>query len=301
MKFIKRAVKATARAFSHWLNEDGQTPTHEVPFDNNYEWLGANFLKLRKDPLCKKKPVYIWGVLQGAALGKVLGYERISVIEFGVAGGRGLLAMERVAELAEELVNIGIDVYGFDAKNGLPRPEDYRDLPNSFFDGQFSMDREKLEKCLRRAQLKLGLVEETIPNFLASNPAPVGFVSIDLDLYSSTKNALEIFEGGDRLFLPRVLCYLDDIFGYTYSDYNGERLAITEFNECHATMKFSPLYGLRYFVPPQVKESPWTEQLYFLHIHNHPLYNRPDSLRKAMHIDIDGKMDRIHVSSTAGR
>lgn len=41
------------------------------------------------------------------ALGKVLEYERISVIEFGVAGGRGLLAMERAAELIETMVRYG--------------------------------------------------------------------------------------------------------------------------------------------------------------------------------------------------
>ena len=32
-----------------------------------------------------QKPDYIWGVLQGAVLGKILDIEKISVIEFGVA------------------------------------------------------------------------------------------------------------------------------------------------------------------------------------------------------------------------
>jgi hypothetical protein len=59
-------------------------------------------------------------VLLGAALGKVLGVERISMIEFGVAGGRGLLAMEKTAELIEEMVGNGIDVYGFDAERLFP-------------------------------------------------------------------------------------------------------------------------------------------------------------------------------------
>jgi hypothetical protein len=27
------------------------------------------------------------------------------------------------------------------------------------------------------------------------------------------------------------VCYFDDIIGYTFSDFNGERLAIHEFNE----------------------------------------------------------------------
>ena len=286
---IKRAVKACAKALVHWINEDQQSLSSAVPFDNSYTWLGENFLHLRKDPVCAKNPGYIWGVLQGAALGKILGIERISVIEFGVAGGRGLLAMERTAELVEAKTGIGIDVYGFDTEYGLPKPEDYRDLPNIFFGGQFPMDRSALEKRLRRAQLKLGLVEETVPNFIESNPAPIAFVSIDVDLYSSTMQALKVFEENERLLLPRVLCYFDDILGFTFSDFNGERLAISEFNARYSMRKFSPVYGLKYYVPKQCRGSSWPEKFFFLHVFDHVLYNHPDSQSKPMRIDIDGK------------
>lgn len=300
MNLVRKAVKTCASAVRRWLDEDEQIPSHEIPFDNSYKWLGANFLKLAKDPICAKRRAYIWGVLQGAALGKVLGFERISVIEFGVAGGRGLLAMERAAELTEETLGIGIDVYGFDAERGLPKPQDYRDLPNIFLEGQYTMDRNQLEKRLRRAQLKLGLVEETVPRFLLSNPAPVAFVSVDLDLYSSTINALKLFDENESLLLPRVLCYYDDILGYTYSDYNGERLAMSEFNAAHSMRKFSPLYGLKYFLPSQYKGTDWSEQFYFLHVFDHLLYNRPDSLRKEMRIDFDGRKAQTDLISTAG-
>lgn len=286
---MKKSIKTSVMALRRWLAENEQINSSEIAFDNRYEWLGASFHKVAKDPICVRKRAYIWGVLQGAALGKVLGYEKISVIEFGVAGGRGLLAMERAAELVEEMVGIGIDVYGFDAETGLPELQDYRDLPNLFLDGQFPMDRQELEKRLRRARLKLGLVEETVPAFLGSRPAPIAFVSFDLDLYTSTKHALKIFEAEDRLLLPRVPCYFDDIFGFTYSDYNGERLAIGEFNDISAMRKISPLYGLKYFVPSDAKGSAWTEQFYLLHMFDHPLYSRPDVLRKEMCINIDGK------------
>lgn len=93
----------------------------DVPFDNRDEWKQATYLKLNQDPLCAKRPQYIWGVLQGAALGKVLGIERISVIEFGVVGGAGLIAMERAAELAEGMVGIEIDIYGFDTGVGMQK------------------------------------------------------------------------------------------------------------------------------------------------------------------------------------
>jgi len=43
---------------------------------------------------------------------------RVSVLEFGVAGGQGLLTLERIAVRVEEMINIGIDVYAFDTGDG---------------------------------------------------------------------------------------------------------------------------------------------------------------------------------------
>jgi len=286
---VRKAVKAWARALKRWVDEGEQSLPREIPFDNRYDWLGESYQKLAKDPLCARRGHFIWGVLQGAALGKVLGLERISMIEFGVAGGAGLLAMERIAERVEEMAGIGIDVYGFDAETGLPKPQDYRDCPNIFLDGQYPMDKKELEKRLRRARLKLGLVKETVPVFLESTPAPVAFVSFDLDFYSSTSDALKLFEVEARLLLPRVLCYFDDITGFTYSDFNGERLAISEFNVTLSMRKLSRLYGLRYYVPSLFSNTVDTEKFYFLHIFDHPLYNHPDSLHKKMRINIEGK------------
>lgn len=82
----------------------------QVPFDNTYPWLNYCFSQVIKDPLCAAKPPYVWGVAQGAALARVLGESRISVIEFGVAGGRGLIA--RIAEAVSKLTEISMDVFG---------------------------------------------------------------------------------------------------------------------------------------------------------------------------------------------
>ena len=274
-----------------WLSEANEEPQAEIPFDNRYPWLGASFEKLMRDPLSAKKPAYIWGVLQGVALGKVLGMERVSVLEFGVAGGAGLLALERIAARVEEMIEIKIDVYGFDTGTGLPKPEDYRDCPNIWIgQGQFPMDQKELEKRLQKASLKLGAIAETVPEFLNSSPAPVAFVSVDVDLYSSTRDALKLFEADYDRLLPRVLCYFDDITGLTYSDFNGERLAISEFNTSHAMRKISPLYGLKFYVPPKYRDSLWVESMSFMHIHDHPLYNRPDEVLKPMVMDIDAKV-----------
>ena len=135
----------------------------EVPFDNTYPWLGYTLQELDKDSLCARKPMYIWGVIQGAALAKVLEIPKISVIEFGVAGGAGLLSLEHIAELIEKKIGIDIDVFGFDTGMGLPKPEDYRDQPNMWFEGQLPMKQQVLESKLKKASLFLGAVKDTVP------------------------------------------------------------------------------------------------------------------------------------------
>jgi hypothetical protein len=105
---MRRHMKAVLRLVKHWFDGGGQPreapaiPT--LPFDNTYAWLHAGFRRLMQDPVCATKPPYIWGVLQGAALAEVLGLPRVSMIEFGVGGGAGLLSMERAAELCEEMI-----------------------------------------------------------------------------------------------------------------------------------------------------------------------------------------------------
>ena len=61
-------------------------------------------------------------MLHGAALAKKLGHRRVSVLEFGVAGGRGLIDLEYHAREVSRELEIEIDVYGFDTGSGLPAP-----------------------------------------------------------------------------------------------------------------------------------------------------------------------------------
>jgi hypothetical protein len=224
--------------------------------------------------------------LHAAHLAKALGTPRISAIEFGVAGGNGLLALEAAAQAIEPRLDVGIDVYGFDSGSGLPDVQDPRDLPNLFSQGDYRMDPAALTARLTRAQLILGWVNETVPTFLASAPAPVGFISFDLDLYGSTRDALQLLAGPNGGLLPRVHCYFDDIIGFTYGDCNGERLAIGEFNRDHESRKISRIYGLRYFVPEHCRDAPWTEQIYLAHVLDHPDYGSPDGLNTARQFDL---------------
>jgi hypothetical protein len=292
---LKRTFKSALKCMQHWLEETDYAPEANppMPFDNSYVWIRASFQRLMRDPHFARRPVtrkpgYLWGVLQGVGLAKVLGIDRVSVIEFGVAGGAGLLALERIAEAVEELLGVEVEVYGFDTGRGLPQPRDYRDCPNLWVGGDYPMDAAQLEPHLHRAQLKLGLVAETVPAFLTSNFSTVAFISIDLDLYSSTREVLRLFDAKQEALLPRVYCYFDDIIGYTHCDYTGERLAIAEFNDAHEMRKLSPIYGLKHFVPPAYANAWWVDLLYMAHIFDHALYGHPDVLHGCKIIDAEG-------------
>ena len=145
------------------------------------------------------------------------------------------------------------------------------------------MDVEGLKKQLKKAQLILGMVENTVPRFIDSGAAPIAFVSIDLDYYSSTMQAFKILQADQARLLPRIHFYLDDIMGFTFSEYNGERLAIANFNGSNDMRKISPIYGLKYFLPTQHAQALWTEQFYMAHIFDHDLYGCKDGLVKPPH------------------
>lgn len=219
------------------------------------------------------RPSYRWGTLCAAFLGKALGYEKISVIEFGVAGGNGLAKLESIAAEVERVAGVTIEVYGFDTGEGLTKPQDYRDLPQLWKEGDYRMDVELLESRLERAKLLLGPVAETVPKFIDSGAAPVGFISFDLDLYSSTMDAFRLLDATEQALLPRVVCYFDDIIGFSHGDFNGERLAIHEFNDAHELRKISQIYGLRYVLET---DKVWTEMMYMFHAFDHGRYNDYD-------------------------
>ena len=63
---------------------------------------------------------------------------------------------------------------------------------------------------------------------------------------------------------------------HTYSEFNGERLAIAEFNTSHEMRKISPVYGLKYYLPTAYAHAEWSEQFYIAHIFNHDLYCATD-------------------------
>jgi hypothetical protein len=219
-----------------------------------------------------ERPHYAFLVYSAAKLAKKLGHQRISVVEYGVAGGSGLLILEKYAAQVEELLQVKVDIYGFDAGGGLPPPKDYRDLPYHWKTGMFRMDETKLRGQLRRATLVIGNIEDTSRTFFEQfNPAPIGAVIHDFDFYSSTKTALGMLLASPSRYLPRVFCYFDDTIGTdteVYNDYTGERLAIKEFNEENRDVKLAQPYYLL-SIPGPV----WHHQIWVCHFFKHVEYN----------------------------
>lgn len=86
------------------------------------------------------RPQYAYGTFHAARQAKLLGLPGISVTEFGVATGDGLIALETIAREVSEYFGIQISVQGFDSGEGMPSPTDYRDLPHVWSKGFYKMD-----------------------------------------------------------------------------------------------------------------------------------------------------------------
>ena len=216
---------------------------------------------------------YAYGVYWSAFLARQLKIPRITVIEFGVAGGRGLIALERASREISDHLGVGIDVVGFDSGEGMPPPVDYRDLPHIWNVGFYRLEPEKLLPKLGGAQLVLGDVSKTVPAWMQSGiKAPIGFVAFDLDYYSSTASALSVFDGNETTHLPRVHLYFDDLACTDIgcmSEFVGEYLAIQEFNRRKPDRKIARIELLRLNRP---RQEAWQDRMYAFHNFAHPRY-----------------------------
>ena len=222
-----------------------------------------------------RRPAYGCGLLWAAEEAAKIGYDGITALEFGVAAGHGLLTLEEHASDVSRITGVSIDIAGFDSGAGLPPPTDYRDAPFFWSEGSYPMDEAALRGRLTKAELVLGNVSESVPRFLeerseALSRNPIGFVSFDLDYWSSTVAALEIFRGEATLCMPRVTCYFDDT-PWTIEDV-GELRAISDFNEEPHGRKIRRPVGLRLFVP---FKPVWADQIFQAHLFDHPQYAVP--------------------------
>jgi hypothetical protein len=216
------------------------------------------------------RPHHAFSILKAADQAKERGFKQISILEFGVANGSGLVNMIKIAEKVTKATGIKIHIHGFDTGQGMPQPIDYKDHPEYYNTGDFPMDRALLEKTINeKAHLHIGSIKETLNTFIKtiSKDAPIGFVSVDVDYYSSTKDVFELFKGNSNLFLPLTYIYFDDISKDNHNAKCGELLAIDEFNKENNLREISYhrfLENQRLF-----KNGNWLKQIYYFHVLDH--------------------------------
>jgi hypothetical protein len=232
----------------HYLDRIASEP----PFRLVTRWVLQKFSKdiaTRARWATDPYPYYQFGILEGARLAKAQDHPEITVIEFGVWSGRGLLKMEEYARRIELVTGVVIKVVGFDA-GGLPSfIGDHRDHPDQWKPGDYSMPNfEKLQMKIDpgRTRIIIGDVRDTVPSFLEKGDfPPLGFISFDLDLYSSTRDALKILSSNNRRTLRQTPLYFDDIDFITNHRWAGVLLAIDEFNQKCDTVKIDRWHNLK--------------------------------------------------------
>ena len=214
---------------------------------------------------------YAYGMLRAADGAKYFGHKSVTAIEFGVASGSGLLNMVDLSQLIEAETGIKFCVVGFDTGTGLPAVSGYKDHPEIWNPGDFALeDRDGLVKKLGgRAEVVWGDIAETIVPFTEKLTAesPVGFISIDVDIYSGTKSALKVLEGATEKYLPAISMYFDDVGFFFANKWAGELAAIEEFNTDHEMRKIDADRSLVWHRPKQFDS--WYSAAYVCHMLDH--------------------------------
>jgi hypothetical protein len=118
---------------------------------------------------------------------------------------------------------------------------DWRDAPWLYSPGDYPGDHSALQRRLEdRAALILGDMRHTFREWLSGeHRAPIGFISIDVDYYSSTVGVLDgIASCSAEALLPIASVYLDDILCFGLPRCAGELAAIEEFNRNNPSRQF---------------------------------------------------------------
>ena len=223
-----------------------------------------------------EKPYLAYCMLNAAIQAKGLGIMKISAIEFGICSGDSLTYIEKYSKEIEKLTGVSFNTYGFDMMSGLPKTSiNYKNQLYFWPQGAFKTDLEKLRKNIKTSTLVIGDIKDTVKTFFDDYEPPViGFISFDLDYYTSTLSAFEIFNFSQSNYLPRVECYMDDVSSFnelSASKGTGVLRAIEEFNEKENNKKIYKKELVSQF--RRFKES-WNEKIYVFHDFNHDLYNK---------------------------
>lgn len=149
--------------------------------------------------------------------------------EFGCHSGRTYSA----TLLASKFLNFELENYAFDSFEGLPKTTKEED--GYFSTGTFNTSKEDFVKIVKDRtgislndnQLIEGYYEKSLTNQLSETlPKSVGFIHIDVDLYSSTVTVLDFIK---KFLVSGTVILFDDWYCFPPGKEMGERRAFNEF------------------------------------------------------------------------
>lgn len=139
------------------------------------------------------------------------------VMEFGVAAGD---SFRRIIQRTDK------QCYGFDSFEGLPEDAE------GWTKGMFACDAPVFSE--ENAHIVAGLIQDTLPDFLAENDGRAAFVHIDTDIYSSAKYILDTLYDAGRIVSGTVILF-DELFSCEGGSYpawpHHEYKAFVEFGK----------------------------------------------------------------------
>ena len=88
------------------------------------------------------------------------------------------------------------------------------------------------DKLGERADVIWGDIAETVEPFIATvePSSPIGFISVDVDIYSECKSSTWLSTSSPEKYTPAVSMYFDDVGFFFANAWAGELAAISEFN-----------------------------------------------------------------------
>jgi hypothetical protein len=160
-----------------------------------------------------------------------------SILEFGVAGGFGLMSFAHFCSIFEPTHYVR-RIYGFDTFEGFPSIHEkdrssgaahmkVGGLKHDSYDYLQKVtalyDKNRFLSHIPKLELIKGDVTETLPKFLRENPhLVVAMLYLDVDLYEPTKVALNLL----RSRIPKGgIIVFDEL---NHKDYPGETVAVQE-------------------------------------------------------------------------
>jgi hypothetical protein len=255
---LRRKVSSRLFGEARWIKRNGDFRTREL-----YGLIS--------------RPAYLYGMLRAADLAKYFGHTCVTVVEYGVASGAGLLNMVHLAPQISEVTGIDFRIVGFDTGKGLPPVHGFKDHPELWNPGDFAMEHRDvlLRKLGNRATIVWGDIADTVGPFTESldSKAPLGFVSIDVDIYTGAKSALRCLTGTPEKYVPGVSMYFDDVTFYFANEWAGELAAINEFNAEHELRKIGRDRSLPGNRP--LKAESWYASMYVGHVLDHDARQKP--------------------------